>query len=389
MRRVMIRSALLLVLTAAIACVEARDPPAIPAQAQIAYGPKVFLVDATDKMTPRDDLCTRLGAVVQTTTTATASVMPSDDLRDAEGNVRPINPRVAHNCYINVKPKSLRVDVVEVTNELFQLCVDSGWCSSPDPSKASKSQACTSEDDFDRCPVGDMTHGQAKRFCEFIGRRLPTGVEHVIMRQAGAMDTQDPAKIPVLPNGTAVETDPPATCPMAVIGSSGCNRPQPVRIGSKPEDTKGAAEFDVVNGNPGQVFDLMGNLAEWSSDLLPPFRGLATGMPWFCQAPIPPRASMSEEPACPTGATCVMGQYQPEGLPMKDYPVCIAFPGFTSISGAHGGLFGGSFGDSKNTRYQIGVFARRAETSPDDKAVKEYGFRCTGDVGVDDAVEAQ
>lgn len=393
MRRSMDRTLLwsvgAVVLFGAAACVGTREPPLIPKQSEIAYGPKVFLVDDTVGMQIKDGLCTRLGeAKVGTTTTATTAVAATDDVHDASGAILPINPRIAHNCFIDVKPKTLHVDAVEVTNELFQLCVDSGWCSTPDPSKASKGQVCKTEGDFDRCPVVEVTEGQAVRFCEWVGRRLPSGVEHVIMRQAEASDTQDPATIPVYPTGSKMEADRPATCQAAVIGPAGCSQPLPITLGSKPEDTKGAAAGDVVSGSSGQVYDLMGNVAEWSSDLIPAIRGAATGYPWFCQGPVPPVLNAGDAPACPEGATCVNGQYQPPGRALGIYPVCVAFQRYRAQSGAFGALFGGSFGDTKATRQQIGVFGRREEKEPNDKAVKEFGFRCAGDPAVDDEVEA-
>ncbi|MCK6552088.1 SUMF1/EgtB/PvdO family nonheme iron enzyme [Myxococcota bacterium] len=367
------------------ACVEARDPPGLPGQVEVAYGPKVFLVDSTVGSIPRAEWCTRLAEPKTGTSTLTDTVVATDGVRNTDGSLRPIDPAAPHNCYVTVTPGRLRVDQVEVTNELFQMCVDSGVCARPDPSKASKAQVCTSEDLFDRCPVVEVTQTQAETFCKFIGRRLPTNLEHLVFRQANATDSQDPTTIPVLPNGKN-EDDPPALCSEGVVGSAGCSRPQPVTPGATPNDTKGAALGDAVTGETGQIYDLIGNASEWSSDLLPAIRGLATGLPWFCQAPVPPVA-IGETPACPEGQTCVRGQYQPAGLPLGDYPVCIAFPEYRAISGLHGSLFGGSFADNKTDREHLGTFGRRVEQSPDEEPAKSYGFRCVGDVGVDDRIK--
>src|SRR3990167_6514846 len=98
-------------LTPSIACVQSREPPALPAQALVAYGPKIFLVDETRGGAPASGFCTRLATVA---TSATATVTATD------GKDGAFNRAVPHNCYVNVAPKDLKVDVIEVTNELYQ-----------------------------------------------------------------------------------------------------------------------------------------------------------------------------------------------------------------------------------------------------------------------------
>jgi hypothetical protein len=161
-------------------------------------------------------------------------------------------------------------------------------------------------------------------------------------------------------------------------------------VSSSPNDGKGAAQLDVVAGSMGQVFDLTGNVSEWASDLIPAIRGTGVGYPWFCMGALPPRSGPTDVPRCPTGAVCVRGQYQPEGLPLGDYPVCIAWGReLEAISGAHGSLMGGNFSDNDIDRSHAGVFARRLELNPDKEPAKEYGFRCVGDIAVeDDRLEA-
>lgn len=380
----MLRRSILIsvVCVSSAACVDSRELPPIPAQAEIAYGPKVYLVDATLGVTPAGNRCTRLGEVQPIGTSSTATVTPTDGLRDALGDLIPIDASQAHNCYVDVKEKTLRIDQIEATNELFQLCIDSGACVKPDPSKASKSQLCKSEDDFDHCPVVEVTHTQATNFCKWIGRRLPSMMEHIIARQGTAND--DPELIPIYPTGAREESMLPNSCNDAVLGKLGCDKPAPMNVA----DNKGAALLDAVNGTKGQVFDTMGNASEWASDLMPIIRGAANTYPWFCQGPIM-TPEVGQAPECPTGAVCVRGQYAPRGLPIGDYPVCVAFGlNLRAISGGHGSLMGGNFGDADITRGLAGVFSRRIEQEPDESPAKTYGFRCAGDVGVDDEVES-
>jgi formylglycine-generating enzyme required for sulfatase activity len=386
-------------------CVDTRPPPFIPKHAQAAYGPKVFVADLTIDTPPLNNMCSRFGQVTKTPTvaTATATVMPLDNLTDASGMLVPIPANQPHNCYVKVQPKTLRVDAVEVTNDLFQLCVDSGVCDAPDPSKASKADACSNEDRFEACPVGEVSQQQAMIFCQFIGRRLPSGLEHVIIRQASlsTSDSQDPHKIPVFPNGKD-ESKPPATCNDAVVGSAGCTRAQPITLTGEedamnPDGTiekeagvsAGGAVNDAISAaSSTKIFDLMGNAAEWSSDLMPAVPRV-NDLPWFCSDTLLARQSPSMPPQCPTGSKCVYGNYQPPGLLYGEYPVCIAWPGFHP-QGSVGTLFGGSFGDMKADRQHIGTFARRIEKNPNGSSLnREYGFRCVGDPNSQDAVVAQ
>lgn len=370
----------LLVLGTGAACVDAREPPAIPKQAEVAYSDKIYLVDLTLGIPPTGEKCTRLGMVMSTTTTATVGVVPgTDGVKNDVGNPKPINASVAHNCFVNVNTAKspLHVDQIEVTNELFQLCIDSGACEKPDPSKASASQVCSDENKFDTCPVVEVTYGQANAFCKWIGRRLPTGIEHFIMRQGP--NVTDPTAIPVYPTGSHDEDMKPTSCSEAVLGEVGCKRPAPM----DPPNGKGAAQLDLVSGSKGQMYDLMGNQTEWASDLMPNIRGPGTGLPWFCAGPLRIE-NANDPPICPTGAICVYGQYQPPGFELGIWPVCIAWgKPLRSISGSYGSLFGGSFADPMIDRGHAGVFGRREERDPiNGVAAKDYGFRCVGDVDV-------
>jgi len=52
--------------TAAIAfsgCVDTKAPPLLPKQAQVSYGPKIFLIDSTQDTPPLNQVCTRFWQV--------------------------------------------------------------------------------------------------------------------------------------------------------------------------------------------------------------------------------------------------------------------------------------------------------------------------------------
>ena len=355
------------------ACVESQVPPNIPTQTTVPYGQRLYLVDTTPGAPPSGDLCTQLGPV--STSTATF----------AEG----IDPDVPHNCFVLLEPtapraeRNLRVDVVEVTNDLFQLCVDSGACAGPDPSKSSKSQICQVAEEFDQCPAVEVSQREAGNFCRWIGRRLPTSFEHIVMRQAALTNSQEPTAIAAYPTGD----DPPTTCDDAVLGTAGCMATKPRAVLSGGGAPVGGAPRDVVEGeDQQQIFDLTGNLSEWSADLFPPRRGNENDLPWFCVAGLTRTSTApfgpGNPPLCPDGATCVYGQYRlQDGEPLAVWPVCITSDN-GRFNGVVGALHGGSHRDESPEPAAIGVYGRKTEADPqelsDTSRARSYGFRCVG-----------
>lgn len=376
---------LLLAAASAAACVESREAPERLPQATIEYGPRIWLVDDTFTGAPNSGWCTRRVTISTiTTTTATAAT----DVRDVDGKgvawTAEQDAKTPASCFIDVVPKSLRVDRVETTNELFQLCVDSGACKKPDPSKASKGPLCNDEDRFDTCPVVEVTQGQASNFCQWVGRRLPTSIEHIAIRQANAQPTL-PEDVTVYPTGDAA----PNSCDTAVVKANSCLKPRPADLAG--DTVTGGASMDVVAGMDPEtgaagvsIYDVMGNVAEWSGDLFPVSRGpQGPNLPWFCIAPLSEEPFSAENPpVCPATAQCVWGQYQPyENARFGIWPVCIISDN-AAFSGIRGAVHGGSYLDDAITRDVVGTYARRVETEPeelpDTQRARSYGFRCVG-----------
>ena len=367
-------------LAGAVGCVETEAPPIIPNQVEVSYGPRIYLVDLSlgaNTPTPTGNVCTKFGV----RTSSAAQIFPVDGFGS-----EPIDPTEPHNCFVPVAVPdagvgTLLVDQVEVTNDLFQLCVDSDVCRRPDPSDASKSQVCTDEDDFGRCPVATVPFDEAKELCTFIGRRLPTMVEHILIRQAGFVDPMNPQPAQMAPYISG-GTEPPGLCADARLNSTSCNATRPAPVGPA-EAPVGSAENDVVMASDGPVYDLAGSLREWSSDGVVLNRGAAEGLPWFCIRGLDQPATCPDafnDPESPEA--CVYGEYQPEGLPFGTYPVCVtnrdlSFPGNIGI------LAGGGIQDTTVNERTVGVFTRRALDREDDAPQRAFGFRCVDDRPLD------
>lgn len=355
--------ALALLSLVSIACIETRTPPEAPTTAMVAYGPKIYLRDATRGNMPSD--CGQLsGTIVRSTVTGTVTT----------STVAGVDETLAHNCYVEVTPGTIAADKTEVTNDLFQLCKDSGICKRPDPAAVEKAPLCIREDDFDRCPVASIEYTEAERLCQFIGKRLPTGIEHIVMRQATA--PQSVADVRKYPYGN----DEPTACSKAVLGS--CSKPYPITIDdpkTTADDTAGAALGDVANG----VFDLTGNVSEWAIDLLPELRGTGSeGLPWFCVQPLPRGTT-----TCPSGKACIRGRYKmkvagtSELDPPEDRPICITSSSLRFENGKIGAVFGGNY-QSEAGDTESGTFVRRSVKDPDaSPGDVKYGIRCVGKPG--------
>ena len=391
-------SAVVLGLVAASACLDSTDPPARSPQAAVNFPEELFLAGPNDR-----GFCTGLFSV-STTQADTLGILQALD-----GVAQPPTlDSVPHNCFVEVATASiapvLPVDVHEVTNEQFQLCVDSEGCRGPDPSEVTKEDVCSSEDDFDACPMVSVTQEQAADYCEWVGRRLPSGFEHALLRQAGiptSTATGLPVSVPLLPTGDTLPVD----CGQAVLGNGSCDRPFPIE--GRGNGGAGAAPGDAVNVLPtkgtGVIYDLVGNVAELLADLAPDQRGTADGLPWFCVADLPDRAtgtpfSRDNPPRCPEGQACVRGRYRPApDLPIRDdWPVCITagqrpLPGFRPV------LVGASYFERLvetaagadgirvlEAREAAGVFARRVLSTEEPNRLgntqigRRTGFRCVG-----------
>lgn len=359
------------------ACVSSIEAPPLSDQAVVAYGDRLYLIDSTRNTSVTRDICTQLARSGTIPATLTASTT------------------VPFNCFVKLRPAAgsnpgeLKVDQVELTNELYQLCVDSGACEGPDPSESNKGQLCQNEDQFDECPVVEVNQREASNLCRWVGRRLPSSFELLVARQAGADNSQEPGDIPTFVTGN----DEPFDCGDAVLATMACQAAKPRPVITESDEFVGAAPRDVVTGIDGNnVFDLTGNLSEWTADRFQTIRGNADGLPWFCTEALPETNSATTAPACPSGDSCVFGTYDPDGdaplFTLDEYPVCIT-ESSGRFSGSIGALLGGSWADSKDAVNdpefikEIGLYGRRTEAQPeslDDAArARQYGFRCVGD----------
>jgi hypothetical protein len=436
--------ATLLILAGAAACLQSREGPPLPEQSRVSYGPRIYLAERQGfPVESNNGICTRMTTTVETltggatTTPSTLQGLVDDANFTATDGLRPLDVATLQppqTCFVPVVEDpgeqdvagTLLVDRFEVTNDLFQFCIDSGFCAEPDPSNADQNDICSVEgqdDGFFDCPVVEVSLPEARRFCQYIGRRLPTAIESVMIRQAGwtagADGTRSPEAMRLFP--AEDQGSVPQGCEDAHLGSLGCGRPDPIvpggvgAVGAAIDDD---VIDDVLGGEP--IYDLTGHTAEWATDGFPAGRQL----PWFCLGGID-RDNAEGRPTCPeltppedTGGSdlrfrtgCVYGYYDPDelsssvavdmfgspddpapgvDLPYGLYPVC-AIGSSGRFSGRDGHLFGGSWKDAEDNTLDgsvvnpdlAGTFGFRVDSAPDELTdtliAQRYGFRCVDD----------
>ena len=131
------------------------------------------------------------------------------------------------------------MDQLEVTNAMYGLCVEAGACTLPQSLKSQSRPEYFDNPEFKDYPVIYVTWGQAKAYCEWAGRHLPTEAE---WERAGRGDD-----FRTFPWGEDKANGTLANFNMLVGDTS--------RVGSYPA---GASPFGVL--------DMAGNVAEWVND---------------------------------------------------------------------------------------------------------------------------
>jgi len=131
------------------------------------------------------------------------------------------------------------MDQLEVTNAMYALCVSSGACELPQSLKSQRRPEYFNSPEFKDYPVVYVTWGQAKAYCEWAGRRLPSEAEWERAARGDDLRT--------FPWGEDKADGRFANFNMLVTDTS--------RVGTYPA---GASPFGV--------FDMAGNVAEWVND---------------------------------------------------------------------------------------------------------------------------
>ncbi|MEM6369825.1 MAG: SUMF1/EgtB/PvdO family nonheme iron enzyme [Myxococcota bacterium] len=416
-------------IVASTACLNSVEGPDIPTQGTVSYGDRIYLVDdsfdpdGTRQNRPAIDnqdsdlpgICTRLTTPIEdlggAETSSIAALLMNAGFTAQDDGPALDEPtlRSPQNCFVPLSSGGeLTVDTTEVTTELYQFCIDSGFCDEPDPSEAdNKADICEDSDDgFNDCPIVNVSQAEAREFCSFIGRRLPSSFEAIMIRQHGWTASGDAVREPTGFTAFPTGATAPADCEDAHLQRFDCGPPQRL---SPPI---GAATDDFLTAGEAEIFDLVGHVAEWVDDGFPSNRNFGVGgadasLPWFCiglvgqdqmtGAPVCPTIEGTMDPFSNVRFPCIYGYYDPDeapsslglqprpvgtpDLPYDLYPVCLT-TNTGAFQGGQGALFGGNYVDVDDDTGR--VFSRRLEPTPNDpenpQNANAYGFRCVDDI---------
>ena len=135
------------------------------------------------------------------------------------------------------------MDQLEVTNAMYQLCVRDGACLPPQNLRSQRRDDYYENPEFKDYPIVYVAWVQARDYCEWADRRLPTEAE---WERAGRGDDMR-----TFPWGEDKPDERFANFNMLVTDTS--------RVGSYP-----------LGGSTFGVLDMAGNVAEWTNDIYGP-----------------------------------------------------------------------------------------------------------------------
>lgn len=186
------------------------------------------------------------------------------------------------NPSVLVKLAPFAIDVHEVTNDQYRYCVAMGECSLNAGDNTSSiadyyakpveggTVPNTKYGDF---PVVLVNWLQAQEYCTFLGRRLPTEFEWE--RVAGGA-AQSHAEKRLYPFGDAGPQPSAPACSEHKVNLYAC------RLDERPAKVS-SSTGDVVTVDGGQVWDLFGNVYEWTASPKNDFVGCdMQGQPYDC-----------------------------------------------------------------------------------------------------------
>ncbi len=168
------------------------------------------------------------------------------------------------------------IDVHEVTNEQYRYCVADGACALNAADNTAGIDDYYPNEKYADHPVVQVTWQQAREYCAFVGRRLPTEVEWERVAGGAASSSGDKQVYPWVGAGPQ---DSLGDCQGRDVNLFACtlqDRPRPVMAS--------ADDFVVVDdgGANQKVWDLVGNVYEWTESYGAPDLGCDPSQLYDC-----------------------------------------------------------------------------------------------------------
>jgi len=293
---------------------------------------------------------------------------------------------------LQVQLGTFAIDAHEVTNEQYRHCVGLGVCSRPSADGTAGVSAYYARTDpggvaapmerYADYPVVRVSWHQAAEYCAWAGKRLPTEFEWE--RVAGGA-AKDAAGKRVLPWGDLGPRDALGDCDKEQVNLFGCTgREEPAAVKGSPGDRV------LEDGEP--IYDLFGNVHEWTASDGDPLATCDRDQTYTCHACVACLADTGNPNACKlacgagqcqcgdaaAGGGCyrvcsrpLCARYRPSMLPL-------GVPAKGPAKAATRSVRGGSFqsGSGKDARRCEGRSDHRGMALPADQDHEAVGFRC-------------
>jgi formylglycine-generating enzyme required for sulfatase activity len=291
-------------LLALLACAEGKDPPAPTAMAEI-----------------RDGLVFQFGMGQQGCLVPEASECASA----AGASLRLGIPS------LDVALAPFAIDVHEVTIEQYLFCVEMGVCSVPEGDETSNIREYWSKlapgggtvpnPDYFDYPVVYVNWLQANEYCAFVDKRLPTEFEWERVAGGASKTSADKRVYPFGPLGPR---DLLGKCSDRAVNLYNCTKlDRPAAVMSSADD--------VVTEGGAQIFDLFGNVYEWTASDGNEQVTCDAEQPYDCEACVACLGSGKPAANCkPQCFGCVCGDGPSETKPNCylpcETPICAVVP---------------------------------------------------------------
>lgn len=232
---------------------------------------------------------------------------------------------------LQVKLRPFAIDIHEVTLEQYRYCFEAGVCSEPKGDQTSNIQeywakvasgggTVANPAYFDH-PVVFVSWLQAREYCDFVDKRLPTEFEWERVAGGAAISSEQKR---VYPFGKVGPRDELGKCGAEGVNLYECTKfdiPKPVM----------SSAGDVVLENGQKVYDLFGNVHEWTASDGDDQVTCDRDQPYSCEACVQCLNSGKPRAGCQVQClSCACGDGPTESKPNCylpcETPVCAVIP---------------------------------------------------------------
>ena len=273
------------------------------------------------------------------------------------------------------------IEATEVTNAQYAKCVDEGKCSRPAGLNDLNANTYYDAVATAEHPVIGTTWAQARSYCTWIGRRLPSEFEWERVA-GGAPDYTDRGDRTIVPKAAADV----ATCVGTDVNVSYCNAE------ATAAQAVGTSADDAVTVGDGVVYDLAGNVAEWTETVWTEDVTCAAALEgcrncFGCAgADFACMQGCNACPACDDAGDACFVQCPGRGPGNLGFPICIQHEGeVTQPTGPTTGdthaVRGGHYlvDDSETCVLRVADRSQQIRASSLSPYSKQVGFRCAAE----------